>query len=128
MWNHKELLTEELRILEKIAPGDGKNRTGAMRKRMACLFQELGTEHLDGHERRIARQYFAKSLGVEWSGRGALLYAASFLPVQIIDYVRTATASVRGVLRRKEHSMGSSPSWAKAVRTSRARGRRNPAD
>jgi hypothetical protein len=91
-WNRRAMLGDELRLVER-ALGEGDQAPSrALRARHANLLEALGIAHLDAEGPREARPYFARALRARWSGRSALLYAASFLGPGGIAWLRRQKA------------------------------------
>ncbi len=87
-WNRRAMLGDELRLLERELAALGGRPSPVLRARLARLLDALGVAHLDAEEPRAARPFFARALGARWSGRAALLYAASFLTPAGIAWLR----------------------------------------
>jgi len=79
MKNHRQMLTEELRLLRRVLSETGLEHSRAMQKRLAVLLQELGVEHQDARDRKQARQAFAGSLRAQWSWKCAARLVLSFV-------------------------------------------------
>jgi hypothetical protein len=79
MENHRQMLTEEVRLIRRVLNETGLARSGEMRTRLAVLLQELGVEHQDARDRRQARQAFGGSLRVQWSWKCAARLVLSFV-------------------------------------------------
>jgi hypothetical protein len=79
MKNHRQMLMEELRLVERMARAAGLEGTGAFKLRQALQLHELGIEHLDAQDRKQARRAFAGSLRNRWSWKCAARLALSFV-------------------------------------------------
>lgn len=89
-WDRRQMLTEEARLLERVLAVDGPAVSAAMRSRMAKLYADLGTAHLDAGQRREARASFARSLCWQASRRATVRWAASWLPLGLIRRLQQA--------------------------------------
>lgn len=91
-WNRRQMLTQEIRLLEGRPSQPARADSSLLAARLAALWYELGIAHLDASERREARRCFARSIRTRSSGRVAMLYVASCLPQWAIDSLRKARA------------------------------------
>ncbi|HKI34885.1 MAG TPA: glycosyltransferase family A protein [Gemmataceae bacterium] len=108
-WSRRRMLTEELRLLERIMEEHALPPSAAMRRRLATLLGELGEAHLEASDGRSARRYFARALQTSWSKRHAIFYALSFLPWGAVAWLRQCRARLRG-LTGEEPAQGL-PAW-----------------
>jgi glycosyltransferase involved in cell wall biosynthesis len=82
------ILSEEARLLESTISAEGLSQCPTIRPRMSRLYDSLGTHHLDGGNRLLARESFARSLGWKWNARAAMLWTVSLLPNLVIRLLR----------------------------------------
>ena len=78
------VLAEEAHLMERTIAREGLARRKAIRRRMASLYDELGTTQMDCGGLRPARRSFARSLGWKWTRRAALLWVVCWLPSSVI--------------------------------------------
>jgi hypothetical protein len=97
------------RILEQTIPP----LSCAMRARMARLLDEVGVAHLDARETGPARHCFARALKHQWTGRDALLFGLTFLPLSLSDRLRRTVTGLRTMCRRQVPHVA--PSWVNLV-------------
>jgi glycosyltransferase involved in cell wall biosynthesis len=79
MKNHRQMLTEELRLIRRTLSEAGLERSPAMRSRVATILHELGVEHQDARDKRQARRAFAASLRARWSWKCAARLILAFV-------------------------------------------------
>jgi glycosyltransferase involved in cell wall biosynthesis len=94
-WSRSRMLTQELRLLDRITREHPGRLSAAMQERMAALLTELGEAHLEARQRGAARRYFARALWTHWSRRTALLFALAFLPCVAGEGLRQFRAQLR---------------------------------
>jgi glycosyltransferase involved in cell wall biosynthesis len=113
-WNRRQMLTQELRLLERLMSHPARPIPGNLAARVATVWHDLGVAHLDASERDEARGCFVRSIRIRWSSRVAMLCVASCLPRPAIDWLRRARAKLR------RHAGGDHdanvPAWVKHVR------------
>ena len=113
MWNVKASLSQQLRMLERHIGPPERVKSFPLRCLLQRLFSELGIEHLDAGERMDANVCFRRSLRIKWSIRNTALYAVSFLPRPVIDFVRASRSRIRRMLGRTIESK--LPAWTGRV-------------
>ncbi len=86
--NRPAMLGDELRVLQRHMGNRGLRGNALLRQRVVRLLDELGRAHLESGDAPAARQCFARALLLSCSWRAASLFAASFLPMAVIDWVR----------------------------------------
>lgn len=79
MKNHRQMLTEELRLLRRMLAGTELEHAPSMKRRLAVVLQELGVEHQDARDARQARRAFAEALRACWSWKCAARLALSYV-------------------------------------------------
>jgi glycosyltransferase involved in cell wall biosynthesis len=89
-WDRRQMLTEESRLLHRALDGSSLVQDAAMRARMAKLYTDLGTAHLDAGQRTLARVNYASSLGWRRTRRTAMLWTISWLPLGVIRAIQAA--------------------------------------
>ena len=92
-WDRRLMLSEEARLLERVIAAEGLAPDRDVRRRMARLYDQLGTAQMDAGERRPARRSFARSLKWRPSGRAALLWSVCLFPVPVIRALQAARGS-----------------------------------
>jgi glycosyltransferase involved in cell wall biosynthesis len=93
-WKRRDMLAAELRVLERALPGPTAAPV-AIHGRLAQLLEELGVAHLDAGDPRKARPCFARALRAAPSLRRGGLWAASLLPVRVVEGLRKAWYGMR---------------------------------
>jgi glycosyltransferase involved in cell wall biosynthesis len=91
-WNRRDMLGDELRLLERALGRQGLHGSPEIRARVAELLHDLGMAHLDANAPRLARRCFARALRLRWERRLALLYVVSLLPGKGINWLRRQRA------------------------------------
>jgi glycosyltransferase involved in cell wall biosynthesis len=86
--NRREMLNDELRLLERRLGADRLRATAVMRARVATLLGELGVAYLDADNPRAARRCFRRAFGMCWSSRAAVLYAVCLFPPRAVAWLR----------------------------------------
>lgn len=94
-WDRRLMLSEEARMLERVVAEENLADRGDVRRRMARLYDQLGTAHLDAGDRAPARRSFARSLRWRHSRRAAMLWAVCLLPSAAIRRLQAARAKER---------------------------------
>lgn len=117
-WDRRQMLTEEARLLERVAAD--RLRVGALTARMASLYDALGVAHLDAGEASAARRWFRRSLGYQMSWRDCLLWMATFMPHSARERFRQTRATLKGAEIAPAHldrfaSKPSNPNQAPSV-------------
>jgi glycosyltransferase involved in cell wall biosynthesis len=110
-WKRRQMLTEELRLLERRTGDRVRTNSRALAARLATLWYDLGIAHLDASERDKARRCFGRSIRIRWSTRMGMLYVASCLPQPAIEWLRRARAKLRRPIRNDHHA--NAPAWVK---------------
>ncbi|GAB6164122.1 hypothetical protein JCM19992_01220 [Thermostilla marina] len=87
-FDRRAMLTEQLRLLERVLREEPKRRRRQMRDRMAYLYDLLGTFHLDYREHRLARRRFARALRWRFRARTAILWTLAWLPPRVLNGIR----------------------------------------
>lgn len=109
MWNVRDSLLEELRLLERTAGPDGLASTPEMKVHVAALLQQLTIRHLDAGDRTDARATARRSLGLRWSWRDAGVWAATFLPMPVVASLRRVHGRIQS---RPESTRNHVPAWS----------------
>ena len=74
IWDRRQMLTEEIKVLKRSIKDQNYAMTPELRKRFALLYDELATAYIDAGDRREARRNYAKSLRWHRTHRAALLW------------------------------------------------------
>jgi glycosyltransferase involved in cell wall biosynthesis len=100
-WDRRRMLGEESKLCERILAEDRSLATSGMRRRMARLYEELGTAHLDFGELALARRNYGRSFRWSPTRRAAIRFAACFLPLSAIRRLQAARVD-----RRRQAMLG----------------------
>jgi glycosyltransferase involved in cell wall biosynthesis len=111
MWRVQNYLAAEVKVLERFVGDFQRVASKEMKNRLVKLLDELGVAYLDAQNHRLARQCFARALGLRRSMRVAALYAASFLPAGSLKLLREAKYYVGQFVGRRSES--AVPAWAR---------------
>jgi glycosyltransferase involved in cell wall biosynthesis len=108
-WNRRQMLNQELQLLERLAKQTQDRIPALLAAHQATLWCELGLAQLDAFDHREARRCLARSIAIRWSIRATMLYFAAYLPQWGVDSVRR----VRSKLRRLTsiHRDANVPTW-----------------
>jgi len=90
-----QVLTDEAKLLERTVIAEGLTRCPNATRRMARLYDQLGTTYMDAGRRRPARQNFMRSLRWRLTARAALLWTACLLPHSTIRTLQRVRARMR---------------------------------
>ncbi len=83
-WDRRLMLAEEARLMERVVAAEGLAAERDVRRRMALLYDGLGTAYLDAGDRADARRSFARSLRWRLGRRAAALWAVAHLPLPLV--------------------------------------------
>jgi glycosyltransferase involved in cell wall biosynthesis len=90
---HKQrigMLTEELKVLLRCRPESEWLATPTGRRRLAELYDSLAVAHVEAAQMADARRWFAEAVKTEYRSRRLFRYAASQLPLGVVETVRRA--------------------------------------
>lgn len=110
-WKRRQMLTQELRLVERRTDDRVRSNSRVLAARLATLWYDLGIAHLDASEREEARRCFGRSIRIRWSTRMSMLYIASCLPQPAIDWLRRARAKLQRPAPNDRRA--SAPAWVK---------------
>lgn len=95
LWHRPRMLAAEARLLERIlAESDLQNRC-AMRRRMAVLYESLGTAHFDAGDHAEARRAYWRSLRWWLTSRSAVRLAAVMLPSGVLRAIESVRRNMK---------------------------------
>jgi len=97
--DRRGMLREQTAMLERVLRGESAAARRAMRKRMAELYDLLGSFHLDFHDAAEARAAFRRSLRWRLRFRSLLLWGVTYLPRGGVSGIRHIYYRLKGMAR-----------------------------
>ncbi|GAB6186823.1 glycosyltransferase family 2 protein [Thermopirellula anaerolimosa] len=95
--DRRGMLREQTAMLERVLRGEPASTRRAIRKRMAELYDLLGSFDLDDHDAAAARAAFRRSLRWRIRLRSLALWAVTFLPGSGVDGIRRIHYRLKGM-------------------------------
>jgi hypothetical protein len=93
--DRRAMLEEELKVLLRTMPEKEWRRSRRGRLRLAAICDQLAVAHLDAGDLRSARQRFRGALRFDRSPRTVLRFAASCLPIGLVQRLRDTVGRLR---------------------------------
>ena len=94
LWNRTAMLTQELKVLLKHLPEQEWLAWTDGRHRLATLYSQLATAHLDDGNLEDSHRCFSRALQLEKSTSNAIKFFATYFPLPLIRGVQTLTKKI----------------------------------